>query len=156
MTRVRILFYHPKDPQNVDDIARIASALGAELLVVPRPGSSLEPRGYRLVGLEEAREELRGCYRLLLETYGFNYLHEAPIDCDAPCIALILGAEDYGVPRHVADVLEPSVVARIPMAVEGMSYNVAASATMALYEVYSRCGERLKRDEGGGRAAGEA
>ncbi len=137
--RVLIVFYHPKDPKNVEDIARVAAGVGAELVVVPRPGSRLEPSGYRVASLEEVAEELKPCYRLLLETYGFHYLHEARIDCKTGCIALILGAEDYGVPRHVADVLEPHVVARIPMAVEGMSYNVAASATMGLYEVVRRC-----------------
>ncbi len=137
--RLLLVFYHPKDPKNVEDIARVAASVGAELVVVPRPGSRLEASGYRVASLEEVVGELRRCYRLLLETYGFQYLHEARVDCSAECVALILGAEDYGVPRHVADVLEPHAVARIPMAVEGMSYNVAASATMGLYEVVHRC-----------------
>lgn len=143
--RVVLLFYHPKDPKNVEDIARVASRLGAELLVVPRPGGpsleGVEPRP-RIVSLEEAAEELRGCFKLLLETYGFRYLDEVELDCGRGCIALILGAEDYGFPRHLAEALGVDEVARIPMAVEGMSYNVASSAVMGLYEVYSRCGAR--------------
>ena len=140
--RLLLVFYHPKDPKNVEDIAIVAERVGAELVVVPRPGGpSLEGvhGRFRTASLGEVVEELRGCYRVLVETYGFTYLDEAPVDCSARCIALILGAEDYGVPRHVADALEPDVVARIPMAVEGMSYNVASSAVMALYEVVARC-----------------
>ena len=142
MSGITLLFYHPKDPKNVEDIARVSERLGVELLVVPRPGGpSLEGLevGFKSVSLEEAIRMLKRCYRVLVETYGFRYIDEAPIDCDAECIALILGAEDYGVPRHIADMLEPHVVARIPMAVEGMSYNVASSAVMALYEVIARC-----------------
>ena len=146
-TRIVLLFYHPKDPKNVEDIAKIASSTGAELLVVPRPGGPrLEPQGYKLVSLEEAVKELSGCFKVLLETYGFQYLDEAKVDC-GDCVALILGAEDYGVPRHIADMLEPHVVARIPMRVEGMSYNVASSATMGLYEIVSRCSGRLEPPE---------
>lgn len=140
--KLLLVFYHPKDPKNVEDIALVAERLGAELLVVPRPhGPSLDGlRGrFETLSLEELVERVKGCYRVLVETYGFSYLDEAPIDCSAACIALFLGAEDYGIPRHVADLLEPHVVARIPMAVEGMSYNVASSAVMALYEVVSRC-----------------
>ena len=143
--RVVILFYHPKDPKNVEDIARVASRLGVELLVVPRPGGpslgGVEPRP-RIVSLGEAAELLRGCFKVLLETYGFRYLDEVGLDCEAGCVALLLGAEDYGMPRHVAEALGVDEVARIPMAVEGMSYNVASSAVMGLYEVFARCGAR--------------
>ncbi len=138
--RVLLIFYHPKDPKNVEDIARVSRSVGAELLVIPRSnGPRIEEESARIVTLEEAVDETRRCYRVLLETYGFTYLDEARIECGNECITLILGAEDYGVPRHVAEMLQPHVVARIPMRVEGMSYNVASSAVMALYEIVSRC-----------------
>ncbi len=137
--RILLVFYHPKDPKNVEDIARVSRSIGAELIAVPRPGGPrLEEGLARLATLEEVLGEVRSCYRILLETYGFTYLDEARVEC-GECIALFLGAEDYGVPRHIADVIQPHVVARIPMRVEGMSYNVASSAVMALYEIVSRC-----------------
>ena len=141
MERLIILFYHPKDPKNLEDIAAMAERLGGETLAIPRPGGPrVEETRARIVSLEEARRLVEGCHRILLETYGLTYLDEAEIDCGAQCITLILGAEDYGVPRHVAEALEPHTIARIPMAVEGMSYNVASTAAMALYEIVSRCG----------------
>ncbi|BES82033.1 TrmH family RNA methyltransferase [Pyrodictium abyssi] len=143
---INVVFYHPKNPQNLHDVAALAASLRANLYVIPRPGVDykLEMLQYRartrlkiVQSMAEAVNSIGDAVYTVLETYGDRYLHEIEIDGDK--VAVIIGAEDYGVPRHVLDSLEkPIVVAKIPTAVQGMSYNVAASLAMALYEVVRR------------------
>lgn len=143
---INVVFYHPKNPQNLHDVAALAASLRANLYVILRPGVDykLEMLQYRartrlkiVQSMAEAVNSIGDAVYIVLETYGDRYLHEIEIDKDK--VAVIIGAEDYGVPRHVLDSLEkPIVVAKIPTAVQGMSYNVASSLAMALYEVVRR------------------
>ena len=141
--KANVVFYHPKNPQNLHDVAALAASLRASLYVVPRPGvdyklEMLQGRvrtRLRIVqSIEEAENEIGDALYIVLETYGDKYIHEVEINNER--VAIIIGAEDYGVPQHVlGSIGKPTVVAKIPTAVQGMSYNVAASLAMALYEV---------------------
>lgn len=145
--KLAIIFYHPKNPLNLADVASLAASQRAPLYVVKRPG--LDPAGLlrerppRLElhfhdTLEEVATALgSGWGYIVLETYGDRLLHETPLPAER--VALVVGAEDYGIPREEAAKLpEPKVYARIPSAVYGMSYNVATTVAMALYEVKRR------------------
>jgi len=134
--KIVVVFYHPKDPANVEDMKRIVEDLGGDLLIIPRKGV-LEDHP-NAVSLEEAITRVSVCKKILLETYGFNRLDEIGLEC-GKCIAIIVGAEDYGVPPAIGEKFSPDVVARIPMAVEGMSYNVVSTVVMALAEITYKC-----------------
>ncbi|HIP65723.1 MAG TPA: hypothetical protein EYH08_04255 [Pyrodictium sp.] len=134
--KIVVVFYHPKDPANVEDMKRIVEDFGGDLLIIPRKGV-LEDHP-NAVSFEEAVSRIRSCEKILLETYGFNRLDEIDLECSR-CIAIIVGAEDYGVPQTVGEKFSPDVVARIPMAVEGMSYNVVSTVVMALAEIVYKC-----------------
>ncbi|ABM80721.1 TrmH family RNA methyltransferase [Hyperthermus butylicus] len=137
-----IIFYHPKNPQNLQDVAVIAYSANARLYVVRRPGTD-----YRLESLpdyvrsnmvfvdsvEEVVKLASADKYIVLEVYGDKLLSEVE---PAEKTALIIGAEDYGIPRTVLEKIpEPRDLVVIPVGVEGMSYNVVASLVMALYEL---------------------
>ncbi len=144
--KLYIVFYHPKNPLNLLDVASIAAWKRAVLYVVARPGldpSTLmrepPPRLQMKVvsSLEELAAELGDdTFYLVLETYGTTLLGEIELSSREK-LAIVLGAEDYGIPPEAAGKLpqERMVVARIPSAVQGMSYNVASTLAMAIYEV---------------------
>jgi tRNA (cytidine/uridine-2'-O-)-methyltransferase len=137
-----IIFYHPKNPQNVADLASLAAHKRSPLIVVPRPGGehiavAETPRHHiiQAASLREATEKLPGnTLYLVLETYGKRYITDISFE-NEDCIALVLGAEDYGIPPSMLDSLPRHLVAKIPVAVQGMSYNVVVSAAIALYEL---------------------
>jgi len=90
-----------------------------------------------LLSLEELAAELGDdVFYLVLETYGTVLLSEVDLS-SMEKLALVLGAEDYGIPPEEVGKLpkERTVVARIPSTVQGMSYNVASTLAMAVYEV---------------------
>ena len=134
--KIVVVFYHPKDPANVEDMKRIVEDIGGDLLIIPRKGV-LEDHP-NAVSLEEAIARISACEKVLLETYGFDRLDEVDLEC-GKCIAIIVGAEDYGVPLAISEKFSPNVVARMPMAVEGMSYNVVSTVVMALTEILYKC-----------------
>ncbi|MET1101477.1 MAG: TrmH family RNA methyltransferase [Pyrodictiaceae archaeon] len=133
-----IIFHHPKDLRNLADVARIAARLGARLLVVSRPGRpdiidyAVNSGAYVASSLEEAIRLLGSDYELVvLESYGDTCIEEYEPSTER--IALIIGAEDYGVPRQLIERLPVRpVIAKIPMAVQGMSYNVVVALAIAL------------------------
>ncbi len=136
-----IVFYHPKNPQNLLDVASIAAIRRVPLYVVKRPGQLYEIMqrpGLHVEWLEDI-EELRDHVQpedmiLVLETYGLRYLHETDL-ASAKRLWIVVGAEDYGIPPDEAARLPGRrVVAKIPIAVQGMSYNVVVSLSIAVYE----------------------
>jgi len=96
----------------------------------------------------ELSSHLGNAVYIVLETYGLMYIDEAvrllSQNGDTGCIAVTLGAEDYGIPPEVAARLPGRhVTAKIPTAVQGMSYNVVVSAAIALYEVERATGAQV-------------
>ena len=134
--KIVVVFYHPKDPANVEDMKRIVEDLNGDLLIIPRKGV-LEDHP-NAVSLEEAIARISACEKVLLETYGFEHLDDVNLEC-SKCVAIIVGAEDYGVPPTVGEKFLPDAIARVPMAVEGMSYNVVSTVVMALTEIVYKC-----------------
>ncbi len=135
-----IVFYHPKNPRNVSDMAAIAGELGTPFIVVARPGE--EYTGVRVVqSIEEAVEAItsKDDVVLVLETYGES-VERVLTGClqGAGGIAIILGAEDYGVPIVEVEKLKLKrrvCVAKLPVRALGHSYNVVSSLVMILYEL---------------------
>lgn len=137
------MFYHPKNHLNLHDAAYITYSIGSVLYVVPR--SKVEYKleilpekirnRIRIIGsIDEVTRYEPDSFYIVLETYGIRYLSEVRIPYDRN-VVLIIGAEDYGVPRDELSTLPHHVVAKLPVSVEGMSYNVVASLVMALYEL---------------------
>lgn len=90
-----------------------------------------------LNSLEEIVDREPDSLFIVLETYGTKYITEIEIH-GLSSIVLIIGAEDYGIPISEASKLPRSIIARLPVSVEGMSYNVVSSLVMALYELKRR------------------
>ncbi len=137
--RLVVVAYMLRDERNLSDIASISSMLGAECVCVERPGGPPAPKGCRAVDGGGLTAALRGCRVVVLETYGERLVVEG-LPCGG-CLAVVVGAEDFGVPRGLADELGAEVY-QIPVAAEGMSYNVVSSLVMALYELARGCGGR--------------
>jgi tRNA (cytidine/uridine-2'-O-)-methyltransferase len=143
-----VLFYHPKNPQNVTDIGTIAKYLNAQLYIIQRPSDSSVVKGLSMVHdlgvkvFSRFEDALRGLPRdalyIVLETYGRRLLNELEVSKDKQ-VVVVLGAEDYGIPLDVAERLPgKKVYVKIPVAVSGSSYNVVSSLVMALYEIHRR------------------
>jgi len=134
------------DPQNLGALVRSAHALGAGGVVVPKdraagitPAASKAAAGAlehcpvaRVTNLSRAVEQMKeqGIWTVALAADADRDL--GSIDLTAP-IALVLGSEGEGVRPLVRKTCDH--VARIPMAGQVGSLNVAAAGAVALYEV---------------------
>ncbi len=155
-----IVFYHPKNPQNLGDMAALASHKRVPLVVVQRPGEqvrpALPPRA-RVITVQDIREVgnvFKEALYLVLETYGLRFIEEIELqEGNQGCLVLVVGAEDYGIPEEEAARLPGErIVAKIPVAVQGMSYNVVVSAAIALYVIEAKIGEPREGTRGTGAA----
>ncbi len=148
--KLYVIFYHPKNPLNLGDVLQLCRATGAQLIVVRRPGATYNTeevvRGQAEIvdKLEEAVARIPDdATIILLETYALKPLSSC-LEEVGETAAVLVGAEDYGVPRYEVDKLprDRLLLCRIPMAVEGSSYNVASTVAMLLYEARRREHER--------------
>jgi 23S rRNA (guanosine2251-2'-O)-methyltransferase len=134
------------DPQNLGALVRSAHALGAHGVVVPKDrAAGITPAAFkaaagalehcpiaRVTNLSRALEQMKeqGIWTVALAAEGDKTLAE--IDLCVPT-ALVLGSEGAGVRPLVRKTCDH--VARIPMAGDVGSLNVAAAGAVALYEV---------------------
>jgi 23S rRNA (guanosine2251-2'-O)-methyltransferase len=134
------------DPQNLGALIRSAHAFGAHGVVVPKDraagitaasfkaaaGALEHCRLARVTNLARTLEHLKqtGIWTVALAGDGDKELGE--VDLTAPA-ALVLGSEGSGVRPLVRKTCDH--VARIPMAGQVASLNVAAAGAVALYEV---------------------
>jgi 23S rRNA (guanosine2251-2'-O)-methyltransferase len=134
------------DPQNLGALVRSAHALGAHAVVVPKDrAAGITPAAFkaaagalehcpvvRVTNLSRALEQMkeRGIWTVALVADGDPEL--GGIDLTVPT-ALVLGSEGSGVRPLVRKTCDH--VARIPMAGQVGSLNVAAAGAIALYEV---------------------
>ena len=141
--RLSIIFYHPKNPSNIVDAALIAGSVAAPLFIVERPGTPI-PRdvggreGVKVVkSLAEAVQATSSDYYVVLETYGHTCVDELVFPQGVESVALVVGAEDYGLPLEELERLprDRTVVAKIPVGVEGSSYNAVFSMAVGIHYV---------------------
>jgi len=134
------------DPQNLGALVRSAHALGADGIIVPKDrAAGITPAAFkaaagalehcpvaRVTNLARALDQIKeqGIWTVALAADGDKELRG--VDLTAP-IALVLGSEASGVRPLVRKTCDH--VARIPMAGEVRSLNVAAAGAVALYEV---------------------
>jgi len=134
------------DPQNLGALARSAHALGAQGIVVPRDrAAGITPAAFkaaagalehcpvaRVTNLSRALDLMKqqGLWTVALAADADKELGQ--VDLTVPT-ALVLGSEGSGVRPLVRKTCDH--VARIPMAGQVGSLNVAAAGTVALYEV---------------------
>ncbi|BEP17083.1 hypothetical protein PYJP_04350 [Pyrofollis japonicus] len=146
---IGIVFYHPKNHLNLHDVAYIAYSVRAPLYVVKRPNTDyklelLPEKVSRYIVLvndiKEVVEKENSSVFLVIETYATTYVTEVEIDPNQRLI-IVIGAEDYGLPVQELAKIGNYKLAKIPVAVEGMSYNVVSSLVMTLYELKRRYSE---------------
>jgi 23S rRNA (guanosine2251-2'-O)-methyltransferase len=134
------------DPQNLGALVRSTHALGAHGVVVPKDrAAGITPAAFKaaagalehcpvalVTNVSRALEHMKelGIWTVALAAEGDKELRE--LDLTAPT-ALVLGSEGSGVRPLVRKTCDH--VARIPMAGEVGSLNVAAAGAVALYEV---------------------
>ena len=134
------------DPQNLGALIRSANAFGANGVVVPKDrAAGITPASFkaaagalehcpvaRVTNLARSLEQLKekGIWTVALAADGAKQLAE--VDLTAPT-ALVLGSEGSGVRPLVRKTCDH--LARIPIAGQVGSLNVAAAGAVALYEV---------------------
>ena len=134
------------DPQNLGALIRSAHAFGANGVVVPKDrAAGVTPASFkaaagalehcplaRVTNLARALEQVKeqGIWTVALAAEGDKELGE--VDLTAPT-ALVLGSEGSGVRPLVRKTCDH--LARIPIAGQVGSLNVAAAGAVALYEV---------------------
>jgi 23S rRNA (guanosine2251-2'-O)-methyltransferase len=134
------------DPQNLGALARNAHALGAHGIVVPKDrAAGITPAAFkaaagalehcpvaRVTNLSRALDLMKeqGIWTVALAEDGEKEIGE--VDLTVPT-ALVLGSEGSGVRPLVRKTCDHA--ARIPMAGQVGSLNVAAAGAVALYEV---------------------
>ncbi len=130
---LRIVFYHPKEVANVEDILSLCREIGCKLVAVPR-GSNRE----EVCKLVECFDDILAalspnCATLVLETSGSTCIPELR----ESCINVVLGAEDYGLPPVVIKELveRGAKIVKIPMSRYGVSYNVVTALVLLLTEI---------------------
>jgi len=139
------------DPQNLGALARSAHALGAQGIVVPKDrAAGITPAAFkaaagalehcpvaRVTNLARALDLMKeqGIWTVALAADGEKELGQ--VDLTVPT-ALVLGSEGSGVRPLVRKTCDH--VARIPMAGQVGSLNVAAAGAVALYEVLRQRG----------------
>ncbi len=138
-----VLMYKLKNVQNIRDIAEICKNINAEAWLIAREDVTYEelpPNINIATTLEEAVEHIgRSVTYIVLETYSNRYLSELPEEVFSEDICIVVGAEDIGFPESEIPKLPKVYVAKIPMGIQGMSYNVVSSLVMAIEEIVSRC-----------------
>lgn len=147
---ISIALYNPEIPQNTGNIARLAVGLDAELIIVGKPGFSMDEKAVRRAGLdyweylklvqyptlEEFLESTSSRRKILATTkgnlpyYNFDYKSDDII---------ILGSESKGLPiDYIKSNLELSVT--IPMTGKVRSLNLSNSAAILVYDALLRTG----------------
>jgi tRNA (cytidine/uridine-2'-O-)-methyltransferase len=147
--KFRIALYQPDIPGNTGAILRLAACLGVGVDVVEPAGFDLGDRALRRAGMdylemaalerhvswEDFETRCRGeGRRLVLFTTraATSYLDHAFVPGDV----LLFGRETAGVPEHVGQAADCSLL--IPMPGGGRSLNVAMAAAMAAGEAMRR------------------
>ncbi|HVY84020.1 MAG TPA: RNA methyltransferase [Caulobacterales bacterium] len=138
------------DPQNVGAAFRAAAAFGARAVILqdrkspPLTGALAKAAAgaievlphVRVANIARALEELRALGYLTVALEGEAEADIAAALADPRPVALALGAEGKGLREGVAAACEKR--ARIPIAASMESLNVAAAASIALYEAARR------------------
>ncbi len=135
-----ILMYKLKNLKNILDIAEIAYNVGAVPVLVVRPDfqelEELKGRVVYVENIETAIQEIGADKKyIVLETYGTKYASELEVEGD---ICIVVGSEDLGIPEDEVKKLPNAEVVKIPMYIQGTSYNVVSSLVMLLQELYVR------------------
>ena len=74
----------------------------------------------------------------MLETYADKHLDaiEEVLKDYTSRLVILVGAEDYGIPlNEIKKLPHPRHIVRIPVSVQGTSYNVVVATVIALYEI---------------------
>jgi len=106
-------------------------------IVIPRAG--LDDPACTLakcLDLDEALALARECTLIVLETSGVDIARLGSY-AFGRCVSIVLGAEDYGIPKDVLKNLEKlgALTVRLPMSPYGVSYNVVTSLIILLTEL---------------------
>jgi tRNA (cytidine/uridine-2'-O-)-methyltransferase len=146
-----IILLEPEIPQNTGNIARLASALGAELRLVGRLGFSLSDKYMKRAGmdyldkvtirrtltLEEFYESIDS-KTFFISTKGKKFYTELPENAET----LVFGSEGSGLPKYIYETF-PEKLFRIPMKEGIRSLNLSSAAAAVCYYMAMRNGSGL-------------
>ncbi len=140
---VKIVLYQPQIPQNCGNIVRTCSVTGADLILIPPFGFSINDRWLKRAGLDYW-EGVNVSVVENLESYldaleGSFYLFSSHATCSYRDVSydteshLVFGSETAGLPAHFHEKYSKHLV-KIPMLPGKRCLNLATSAGIALYE----------------------
>lgn len=143
---MKIVLLEPEIPQNTGNIARLAAALGAELLLVGRLGFSLSDKYMKRAGMDYLDKvtiiriaTLEEFYpsmdskTFFISTKGKKFYNELPEDAET----LVFGSEGSGLPKYIYKTF-PEKLFRIPMKEGIRSLNLSSAAAAVCYHVAMR------------------
>lgn len=138
-----IVLYHPKDYENVRDIICVAKSLGISKIAIVKRSKSEYPYDIASeIQLFNSLNDIVKAYKdlkyIILETYGSSDISLLRGSCEKR-LGIILGAEDYGIPRYIAELVPDKLIIRLPMKVASTSYNVVTALVVLLYELRKQC-----------------
>lgn len=135
---ITVLFYHPKDIKNVIDIHNLLNSINGKLIIIPR-NENPEVIEYcyksgieTYLNFDKFLEVYRDRKFLILETYGNKFIQEVNVNENS---IIVLGAEDYGFPKELLNKIPDYEVVKIPMGIQGGSYNVVTCLVILIYEI---------------------
>ncbi len=144
MVRItHIVMYKLKNVKNIIDIVEISYNIGAvPVLILREDFQEVEQIKNKVViyeNIEELLREIGNRKVIVLETYGDKYVHELDLR-PGEDVCIMVGSEDLGVPEDEVKKLPNYDIVKIPMLIQGTSYNVVSSLVMLLQELYVRKG----------------
>jgi tRNA (cytidine/uridine-2'-O-)-methyltransferase len=145
---MRIVLLEPEIPQNTGNIARLAAATGADLVLVGKLGFDISDKAARRAGmdywhkvrciqipvLEDFYPQI-GASTAFISTKADRLYTEMPANVDT----LVFGNESSGLPAELYN-SHSAQLYRIPMREEIRSLNLATSAGIVLYHMLAQQG----------------
>ena len=145
---IHLVVYHPEIPQNVGNMLRTCAATGTKLhLIGPMPfqlsDDTLKRAGLDYIALTsiaiyESFEDFHQQFPTSIPMYCLTrYGQHTPLDLpkvwDRQDVAIMVGAESTGIPRHVLNLYKDHTL-RLPMKPFARSLNVSNVAAILIYE----------------------
>ncbi len=134
-----VIMYKLKNKKNIEDIVNICLKNSIEpILILREDVENIEIESLKTFrNIEEAinyiSSECRNITYIVLETYGNEYTFDVEYRGN---LCIIVGAEDIGVPEdEVTKIVGNKHIVKIPMKIQGTSYNVVSSFVMLLTEI---------------------
>ncbi len=157
MTRIHIILYTPKIPNNTGNAIRLCANTGAILHLVKPLAFELDDKKLKRAGLDyheyanmQVHDDWQTCQKALQEqgvttivalTTKFSRpFYDYEFTKQTGDVALLFGSETDGLPQNVRDDVGEARWLRLPMLPQSRSLNLSNSVAICLYEVWRQLG----------------